>query len=103
MPNEPKYEEVERFKRKGHTVVIRTVENRTEVVLDGEPHEVKFLDNGRPWMRAYVNIMASSVRDLAEKWIDHQAAQEAHWAEIDERRRADAEKSKDDEAEEDES
>ena len=89
MPKETEYTEVERFKRKGRSVVIRTDGDRTEIVIDGEPHEIRFLDNGRPWTEAYVNVMASSVRDLAERWIDFQVAQDKHWAKVDERHRAD--------------
>lgn len=96
MPEKSEYTEVERFKRKGRNVVVRTIKARTEIVIDGEAHEVKFLDNGRPWTDAYVNVMASSVRDLAERWIDFQAAQDKHWAEVDERRRADERETTDD-------
>ncbi len=94
MPHKSEYDEVDRFERKGHDVVIRTIDDRTELVLDGEPHEVKFLDNGRPWTSAFVNVMATSVRDLAEMWIDQKTAQEAHWAEVDEQRKQKAKKKK---------
>ena len=94
MSHESEYDEVERFERKGHEVVIRTIGDRTELVLDGEPHEVKFLDNGRPWTSAFVNVMAKDVHDLAEKWIDIKTAQEAHWAEVDEQRKAKKKKRK---------
>ena len=73
----------ETFARKGREVAIRTEGDRVEIVLDGEVHEVRFLDDGRPYTKEYVNVMATSVRDLAERWVDSDVAQRAHWAEVD--------------------
>lgn len=72
----------DKFTRKGRDVVIRTQGDRVEIVLDDAVHTVRFLDNGRPYTRAYVNAMATSVRDLAERFVDFSVAQEAHWAEL---------------------
>lgn len=72
----------EKFKRKGRKVVIRTEGEQVEIVIDDIVHPVHFLDNGRPYTRAYVNIMATSVRDLAKRFVDQTVAEEAHWAEI---------------------
>ncbi len=69
-----------RFKSKGAQVEIRTDEERVELEIDGQVHAVRFLDNGRPFTSAYVNVMAKDVRDLAEKFVIARAAQEAHWA-----------------------
>lgn len=71
----------EKFSRKGRQVEIRTEGEQVEIVIDGVRHLVQFLDNGRPFTRAYVNVMATSVRDLAEKFVDQTTAEEAHWAE----------------------
>lgn len=73
----------DKFTRKGRTVVIRAQGDEGEIVMDGTVHAVRFLDNGRPYTRAFVNVMATSVRDLAERFVDVTVAQEAHWAEID--------------------
>lgn len=70
------------FRRKNRDVVIRTEGERMEIVVEGTPHEVRFLDNGRPYTRAFVSTEATSVRDLAERFVDQMAAQEAHWAEV---------------------
>jgi len=78
----------DKFRRKGRKVVIRTVDDQPQIVIDGVAHEVYFLDNGRPYTKAFVNIMATSVRDLAERFVDFSDAQEAHWAEVDARRAA---------------
>ena len=68
-----------RFTHAGHEVVIRNVEDRVELEIDGERHEVRFLDNGRPYTSSYVNAMAVDVVDYAERFIDFAAAQQAHW------------------------
>ena len=70
----------EKFTRKGRKVEIRAEGEQVEIVIDGVRHPVQFLDNGRPYTKAYVNVMADSVRDLAEKFVDQTAAEEAHWA-----------------------
>lgn len=80
---EKKYTSDDKFTRKGRNVVIRTQADQVEIVMDGAVHAVRFLDNGRPYTRAFVNVMATSVRDLAERFVDTTVAQEAHWAEID--------------------
>jgi hypothetical protein len=84
----------EEFRREGRHVVIRTVDERVEIVIDGNVHRVRFLDNGRPYTRAFVNVMATSVKDLAERFVDHSMAQEAHWAEVAARREKEREKEK---------
>jgi hypothetical protein len=84
------YVENERFERKGRQVVIRTAAEQTEIVIDGEVHEVRFLQNGRPMTRQFVNVMATSVRDLAERFIDQLTAEEQHYAEVAKRRAAEA-------------
>lgn len=76
----------EEFSYKGHNVTICGEGNRVKLVIDGKVHEVRFLDNGRPYTSAYVNVMATSVRDYAERFISFTIAQEAHWAKVDEER-----------------
>lgn len=73
----------ERFQYKDHDVVISSERDRVELTINGNVHVVRFLDNGRPFTSAYVNVMASSVRDYAERFITFTIAQEAHWAEVD--------------------
>lgn len=78
-----------RFTRKGRKIAIRSEGERVEIEIDGTVHEVRFLDNGRPYTRAYVNAMATDVRNLAERFVDFTEAQEAHWAELRKPERAD--------------
>ena len=83
MPKkEPRKDIDEKFKHLDRKVIIRTDSSRTELVIDDDIHEVRFLKNGRPYTRAYVNVMASSVRDYAERFIQFSIAQKEHWAEI---------------------
>ena len=83
MPKkEPRKDIDEKFKHLDRKVIIRTDSSRTELVIDDDIHEVRFLKNGRPYTRAYVNVMASSVRDYAERFIQFSIAQKKHWAEI---------------------
>ena len=86
MDNISKQDFNEKFNYKGHDVTICSVEGRVELAIDGKVHEVRFLENGRPYTSAYVNVMATSVRDYAERFISFTIAQEAHWAKVDEER-----------------
>lgn len=78
----PKSDSEDRFRHKDHEVVIRSHDERTEIVIDGNVHKVRFLQNGRPYTSAFVSVMAKSVRDLAERFVDTSVAQRAHWDEI---------------------
>lgn len=81
-----KYPKGESFRRKNQKVEIRVKDDNVEIVVGSKPHKVRFLDNGRPFISEYVDVMATSVRDLAERFVDFTAAQEAHWAEVDKAR-----------------
>ena len=81
------YPKSETFRRKDRKIEIRTKDDNVEIVVDGKAHKVRFLDNGRPYMSEYVNAMATSVRDLAERFVDFTAAQEAQWADVDKARK----------------
>jgi hypothetical protein len=72
----------ETFRCHDHDVVIRSESDHTEIVIEGVAHQVMFLDNGRPYTRAYVNAMATSVRDLANRFVAQKVAEEAHWAKL---------------------
>ena len=69
----------ERFSRKGRDVIIHRIGDKVALEIDGKTYPVKFLDNGRPYTKAYVNVMATDVRDYAEKFIDFTVNQETHW------------------------
>lgn len=71
-----------KFSKNRHAVQIRNIDGRVELEIDGVVHEVRFLDNGRPYTRTYVNSMVNNVREYAEKFIEFTAAQHAHWAEL---------------------
>ncbi len=92
-PSDQGYRNTDSFKRKGREVVIRTAGDRTEIVIDGAIHPVRFLENGRPMTREFVNVMATSVRDLAERFVDQMTAEERHYAEIAKQRAAGGEPS----------
>lgn len=81
----------EQFTLLGRKVVIRTIDERVELVIDNKVYEIRFLKNGRPYTSEYVNAMATSVRDYAERFIKFTEAQEKHWAEINEKRRKEKE------------
>ena len=70
----------EQFTLLGRKVVIRTIDERVELVIDNKAYEIRFLKNGRPYTSEYVNAMATSVRDYAERFIKFTEAQEKHWA-----------------------
>jgi hypothetical protein len=78
-----KYPKSEVFTHKNRKVEVRVKDGTVEIVVDGRAHDVRFLDNGRPYMSEFVNVMATSVKDLAELFVEFSAAQEAHWAEVD--------------------
>lgn len=91
MPGKTEKDINEKFKHEGRSVTIRKQGDRVELTIDGDVHEVRFLENGRPYTSAYVNVMAKSVRDYAERFIQFTIAQEKHWAEVKaERDKADA-------------
>lgn len=69
----------EAFNYAGHEVEIRKSAGRVELVIDDEVHELRFLDNGRPFTSTYVNAMVTSVRGYVERFIDFTAAQESYW------------------------
>ncbi len=81
----------EKFTLLGRKVVIRAEGKRVELVIDNVVHEVRFLKNGRPFTSAYVNIMATSVRDYAERFIKFTDVQQKHWIEVDAARKKDKE------------
>ena len=70
------------FKRKGHSVVIRTIREQVTLEIDGTVHEVRFLDNGRPYTHAFVTTMAHNVREFAEMFVDTTVRQKKHWDEL---------------------
>jgi hypothetical protein len=70
------------FARGEHRVVIRTKGDRVTLEIDGTIHEVRFLDNGRPYTDAFVTVEAKDVRDYAERFIDFTTRQQAHWDEL---------------------
>ena len=76
--NKPVDQEIS-FERSKRRVVIRTTHDRVTLEIDGTIHEVRFLENGRPYTSAFVNTMVMSVRDLAEQFVDTMARQQAHW------------------------
>lgn len=83
MPEKTSPHDDNTFRRHGRQVRIERDGEQVAIVIDGTRHPVRFLDNGRPYTDAYVNVMAESVRDLAERFVDHVAKQEAHWEEVD--------------------
>ena len=67
------------FERGEHRVVIRTAGDRVTLEIDGTIHDVRFLDNGRPYTDTFVTVEAKDVRDYAERFIDFTTRQKAHW------------------------
>ncbi|MBX2868400.1 MAG: hypothetical protein KTR18_06970 [Acidiferrobacterales bacterium] len=72
----------EKFKLLGRSVEISQKGGLVALTIDAETHAVRFLKNGRPFTNAYVNAMATSVRDYAERFVKFTEAQNKHWAKI---------------------
>ncbi|SER70240.1 hypothetical protein SAMN05421690_10563 [Nitrosomonas sp. Nm51] len=88
MPKKDSYKGFnERFKLLNRSVSIQTEGDRVTLAVDNDVHEVKFLKNGRPYTKAYVNVMATSIRDYAERFVKFTDAQEKHWALVDAERK----------------
>ena len=77
----------DQFKLLGRKVEIRTKGKQVEMVIDDQVHQIEFLKNGRPHTAAYVNVMATSVRDFAERFVKFTDAQEKHWRKVDAERK----------------
>lgn len=88
MPKKDTFKDLnERFKLLNRNVSIQTEGDRVTLTVDNVTHEVKFLKNGRPYTKTFVNAMATSVRDYAERFVKFTDAQEKHWAQVDAERK----------------
>lgn len=88
MPKKDSYKDLdEKFKIFDRNVSIKAEGERVTLLIDDEVHEIKFLKNGRPYTSAYVNVMAKSVHDYAERFVKFSDAQEKHWAKVDAERK----------------
>jgi len=72
----------ESFNYLDKSVSIRQTDEDVELVIDTDIYSVRFLKNGRPYTSAFVNVMATSVKDYAERFITFTRNQHQHWAEV---------------------
>lgn len=87
MPNQiPLQVANEKFEFGGRRVEVRVADQQASLFIDDKTYPLRFLKNGRPYSSAYVNVMATSVKDYAERFIKFTEAQQKHWKEVDEAR-----------------
>lgn len=87
MPNQiPLQVTNEQFEFGGRRVEVRVTDQQASLFIDDKTYPLRFLKNGRPYTSAYVNVMAASVKDYAERFVSFTETQQKHWKAVNEAR-----------------